>query len=190
MTPYRLCQSDSAARLARSTLNAVITDSSRDSTVKNAVSVSSSTWTRCDRPPANTSAASGSGKPPVDRDQVRDVVLVSVRVDHHEDLAETGKHVEEVAAYELRVLERDLRWKERLRNATGRIHRIEAQVPGEIRDEEQAVVVELRLDEEARREERLDPIRSAPRSVRRNDRHRFAQEATASRTSSGMSKFA
>ena len=133
-------------------------------------------------PPGGELLGKGLRKAALDRDHVRDVVLVPVGVDHHQDLAKAREHVKEVAAHELRVLERDLRRKERLRNAAGRVHRVQAQVTGEVRDEHEAVVSKLRLDEEPCREERLDPIRSAPRSVRRNDRHRSAQEATASRT--------
>ena len=49
------------------------------------------------------------GEPSVERDDVRDVVLVSVRVDHHEDQPEAGKHVEELATDELGILQRHLR---------------------------------------------------------------------------------
>ena len=111
--------------------------------------------------PRTSRGASGSGKPPSIGIDVRDVVLVAVRVDHHEDPPERREDVEEVAADELRVLERDLRRQQRLRHAARRVHRVQAQMPREIRDERDSVVGELRLDEEARGEERLDAIRSA-----------------------------
>jgi hypothetical protein len=46
-------------------------------------------------------------------------------------------------------------------------------MPREIRDERNAVGGELRLDEEARGEKRLDAIRSPTRSVRRHYRHKY-----------------
>ena len=114
------------------------------------------------------------GKATVERNRVRKVVLVPVGVDHHDDAAEAGEDVKQVTADELRVLERDLRRQERLGDASRRVHGVEAQVAGEVRGEGDAVARELRLDEQARSEERLDPVRSPPRCVRRRDRHRFA----------------
>ena len=63
-------------------------------------------------------------------------------------------------------------------------------MPREVRDERDAVVRELRLDEEARRQERFDPLRSPLEFVRRDYRHKLAYETTASSTASGMSKLA
>ena len=99
------------------------------------------------------------GKASVERDQVRLVVLVAVAVDHHDDLPEIRDDVERVPADELRVLERDPRRQQRLRDAAVDVHRVEAEVPGEVREERQRVVAELRLEEEPRREQRLDPLR-------------------------------
>ena len=126
----------------------------------------------------------------LDRKEVGHVVLVSVGVEHHQDLPEPRKNVEELSADELRILERDLRREQRLRHAARGVHRVQAQVSREVRNEGDAVVRELGLDEETRGQERLDPVRPTPRSVRRNDRHWPAYEATASSTASGMSKFA
>ena len=69
------------------------------------------------------------GEAACDRNQVRDVVLVPVRVEHHEDLPEGRKHVEELTADEVRVLQGDLRRKQRLRHAARGVHRVQAQVP-------------------------------------------------------------
>ncbi len=90
------------------------------------------------------------GEPAVDGNRVREVVLVPVRVDHHDDPPEPGRDAEEVASDELRVLQCDLRRQERLGHAARSVHRVEAQVTREIRDEGDAVLIQLRLDEEAR----------------------------------------
>ena len=50
-------------------------------------------------------------------------------------------------ADELRVLKRQLWGQERLGDAAGSVHRVETQVPGEVRDEVQAIADELGLDE-------------------------------------------
>ena len=129
IAPYWLSQITSAARVGRWTRTARSTDFSRDSTEKNAISASSSTSTRCDRPPANVSARQRLGEATVERDHVRHVVLVAVGVDHDEDQTEPGKDVEELAADELRVLERHLRREQGLGHAAGCVHRVQAQVP-------------------------------------------------------------
>ena len=69
------------------------------------------------------------GKATLERDDVRHVVLVAVGVDHDEDQAEPGKDVEELAADEVRVLERHLRREQGLGHAAGGVHRVQAQVP-------------------------------------------------------------
>ena len=63
-----------------------------------------------------------------------------------------------VALDQLGVLQRKLRGNQRLGDTAGGIHRVQAQVPGEVRDEVEAPVRKLRLEEEARREQRLDSI--------------------------------
>ncbi len=100
---------------------------------------------------------------------MRHVVLVAVRVEHHDDALESRQDVEEMAADELRVLQSDLRRQERLGNAARGGHREETEVTREVRGERQAVAGELRLDEEPRRQQRLDPIRAAARRVRCDD---------------------
>ena len=133
-------------------------DASRASAAKYASPVARSTSTRCDRCVAN-----GLRKPALERDEVRPVVLVAVVVDHHHDAPERGQDVERVAAEQLGILKRDLWREQRLRNAAGRVHRVQAQVPGEVRDEVEPVVGELGLDEDPSREERLDPLRGPGR---------------------------
>jgi len=103
------------------------------------------------------------GEAAFERDEERPVVLVPVLVDHHDDPLEPGHDGERTPADELRVLERQLRRKERLRDTPGRVHREQAESPGEVRDEVEASVRELRLREDARREQRLDAVRGAGR---------------------------
>jgi hypothetical protein len=141
------------------------------------------------RPAAGESVRERLGKSALDRYEVREVVLVPVRVDHHEDLPELREDVEEVSAEQLRVLERHRRREERLGHTPRVVHRVQAQVPAQVRAEDDPIAEELRLDEDARREERLDPLR--PESGCQGLGHGHAtQEATASSTASGMSKFA
>ena len=92
----------------------------------------------------------------LERDDERLVDLVAVVVDHHDDAAELGEHEVREAADELRVLERDPGRQQRLGHAAGRVHRVQAQPSGEVADEVDAVVGELRVHEEPRREQRLD----------------------------------
>ena len=94
-----------------------------------------------------------------DGDHVRHVVLVPVRIDHHDDLPEPGQDVEQMSSDELRVLECSLRRQERLRDASVSLHRVEAQVAREVRDEVEPIRDELGLEEEPRGKQRLDPIR-------------------------------
>ena len=73
-------------------------------------------------------------------------------------------------ADELRVLERDLRGQERLRHAAGDVHRVQAQVAGEVRDEDERLACQLRLDVEPGGEQRLDPARGQPSAVSTTER--------------------
>ena len=129
---------------------------------KYAVCSSTSTSTRCTRFPANASGASGSGTRPLSA--VRLVVLVTVVIDQNDDPLELGQDVEEVPADELRVLERDLRGRERLRHAAGDVHRVQAQVAGKVETKTSDSPAQLRLDVESGGEQRLDPARAQPSS--------------------------
>ena len=93
-----------------------------------------------------------------DWDDVGHVVLVPVAVDHQHDLPEPGQHAVRVALDQLGVLQRKLRGEQRLGDAAGGVHHVQAQVPGEVRDEVQPPVRKLRLEKEASREQRLDSI--------------------------------
>ncbi len=109
-------------------------------------------------PPAESLFGQRLRETAFDRDDVGHVVLVPVVVDHQHDLPEPGQHVVRVALDQLGVLQRELRGNQRLGDAAGGVHRVQAQVPGEVRDEVEAPVRKLRLEKEARREQRLDPI--------------------------------
>src|SRR3954469_25227582 len=62
----------------------------------------------------------------LERNDERPVVLVTVAVDHHDDPVQVGENEERLAAYQLRVLQRDLRRQQRLRGDPTGGHRKEA----------------------------------------------------------------
>ena len=98
--------------------------------------------------PPNVSASSGLREAAFERDHEGFVNLVAVVVDHHDDTTVVGEDEEWVAADQLRILEGDPRREQRLGDAAGGVHRIEAQAAGQIADEVEPVVREPGTEEE------------------------------------------
>src|SRR4051812_22617316 len=97
-------------------------------------------------------------KPTLERNDERAVVLVTVAVDHHDDPVEVREDEERLATDQLRVLQRDLWRQQRLRDAPVGVHRKEAQLPRQARDEVKPSTRELRLQKESRGQKRLDAL--------------------------------
>ena len=83
-----------------------------------------------------------------ERDHEGLVNLVAVVVDHHDDATVVGEDEEWVAADQLRILEGNPGREQRLGDAAGGVHRIEAQPAGQVADEVEPVIHELGTEEE------------------------------------------
>jgi len=109
---------------------------------------------------------------PVHRHKHRLIVLVSVVVEHEENLAELREHVIRVPSHQVRVVEDDVGRDERLWDAPAMVHRVEAEMAAEVAHEVQTFADDLRGDEESRRQECLDARRDdvVPDAWRHDDR--------------------
>ena len=83
------------------------------------------------------------GEAALDGDQHGLVILVAVVVEHDQDLVQKGKDEERAPADQVRVLHGDVRRQERFGDRAAVVHGIQAQAPGEVADEIDAVADEF-----------------------------------------------
>ena len=89
------------------------------------------------------------GKSALDGDQHGLVILIAVLVKHDQDLIQQGKNKKRTPADQFRILHGNMRRQERFRQRAAIIHAIQAQAPGQVADESDAIPDDLRGEVQA-----------------------------------------